>query len=97
MFLIGSIFSGIFIAYFLSSIKIEFKNLIKGQNNDVDISESESSVRERLIESQIRSRSLSIIRESPWSFKFEVLSSRRNYYKRRMTLRGPKIRATFTK
>ena len=95
MFLIGSIFSCIFIAYFLSSIKIEFKNLIKGQKNDVDVLESESSSRERLIESQIMSKSLSILRESPWSFKFEVLSSRRNY-KKRLSLRGQSMYATFT-
>ena len=95
MFLIGSIFSCAFVLYFSSIIKKEFKNLIKGKNNDVDISESESSFREGLIDSQIMSKSLSILRETPWTFKFEVLSSRRNY-KKRMSLRSQNIYATFS-
>ena len=79
MFLIGCAFSVIFILSFLVNIKNEIQLFINSKGNEVQTFLNESSFREGLIDSQIMSKSLQIPRENKWNFKFEVLSSRRNY------------------
>ena len=79
MFLIGCAFSVIFILSFLVNIKNEIQLFINSKGNEVQTFLNESSFREGLIDSQIMSKSLQIQRENKWNFKFEVLSSRRNY------------------
>ena len=77
MFLIGIIYSGIFIGCFITNIKEEFKLLSKDiKDNEVSILENDSSFKD----SQIMSKSLQINNEYFWNFKFEVLSKRRNNY-----------------
>ena len=79
MFLIGCAFSVIFILSFIVNIKNEIQLFINSKGNEVQTFLNESSFREGLIDSQIMSKSLQIQRENKWNFKFEVLSSRRNY------------------
>ena len=79
MFLIGCGFSAIFILSFIVNIKNEIQLFINSKGNEVQTFLNESSFREGLIDSQIMSKSLQIQRENKWNFKFEVLSSRRNY------------------
>ena len=79
MFLIGCGFSAIFILSFIVNIKNEIQLFINSKGNEVQTFLNESSFREGLIDSQIMSKSLQISRENKWNFKFEVLSSRRNY------------------
>lgn len=78
MFLIGAVFSMIFIGSFLMNIKSEVEFLFKSNENDVQILSNDSSFKEGLIDNQIMSKSLQMQSEYSWNFKFEVLSSRRN-------------------
>ena len=79
MFLVGIIYSFIFIGCFLINIKDELEVFLNLKENEVAISESDSS-REGFLDSQIMSRSLQINNENIWNFKFEVISKRRNNY-----------------
>ena len=81
MFFVGIIYSAIFIGCFINTIKDELKYFITGKDNMVQIFENE--FKEKLIDSQIMSNSLSFHNEYKWNFKFEVISSRRNYVKKR--------------
>ena len=95
IFLLGIIYSAIFIGCFINTIKDEIKYLINGKDNMVQIFEKEFN--EKLIDSQVLSKSLSFNYEYKWNFKFEVLSSRRKYYfKKRKSINYQRLFSTFS-
>jgi predicted MFS family arabinose efflux permease len=95
IFLLGIIYSAIFILCFINAIKDELKYLFISKDNMVQILRDEFN--EKLIDSQIMSNSLSFHDEQNWNFKFEVLSSRRNYHvKRRKSLSYQRLYSTFS-
>ena len=95
IFLLGIIYSAIFILCFINAIKDELKYLFISKDNMVQILRDEFN--EKLIDSQIMSNSLSFHDEQNWNFKFEVLSSRRNYHvKKRKSLSYQRLYSTFS-
>ena len=57
----------------------------------------ENEFNEKLIDSQIMSNSLSFHHDHNWNFKFEVLSSRRNYHvKKRKSISYQHLYSTFS-
>ena len=95
IFLLGIIYSAIFIGCFINTIKDEIKYLINGKDNMVQIFEKEFN--EKLIDSQVLSKSLSFNNEYKWNFKFEVLSSRRKYhFKKSKSINYQRLFSTFS-
>ena len=57
----------------------------------------EKEFNEKLIDSQVLSKSLSFNNEYKWNFKFEVLSSRRKYYfKKRKSINYQRLFSNFS-
>ena len=95
IFLFGIIYSAIFIGCFINTIKDEIKYIFNGEDNMVQIFQNEFN--EKLIDSQIMSNSLSFHHDHNWNFKFEVLSSRRNYhFKKRKGIGYQHLYSTFS-
>ena len=89
MVILSFSFSVIFIISFFGSLKNEYQNWFKQNENEVKIILNNSYFREGLIDNQIMNRSLQLQSEYYWNFKFEVISARRNYaMKRRKSIKN---------